>query len=517
MVHGYHPFAEDGGLYIAGIKRVLNPALYPYGAEFVLGHLRFSLFAPFIAALVRWSGMRLETVLLVIYLATTWLTLAAAWMLARRCFDGLRERAGAVALLAAWLTLPIAGTSLMLMDPYVTARSISTPCVLLALVWVLDFLRSVQARAEWRWGRLALAVAALSVAATMHPLMAAYGFGCVLALGATLPERRGARVAAMLGLLGAAIIVAAVLRTVAQPESAAYQGVAMSRYYWFLSQWHWYELIGLAAPLGILAAAAWRDRGRGYHGRTALVQMGLVTGSIATLIAAVFARVALPTHLVARLQPLRIFQQVYIVMILLVGAALARWLGRRPLLWVGVFGVLGAVMWTAERRTFPASAHLELPALFGAEKPINGWIQAFEWIRANTPVNAVFALDSDYITKAGEDAQCFRAIAERSALPDYSKDGGEAAITPSLTAAWAAGERAQSGLSERSDSERLGALASEGVGWVVLERGAVTSFACDYANAAVKVCRLPGVDPTGGVSVSARSQPTAQPMRSVMR
>jgi len=29
------------------------------------------------------------------------------------------------------------------------------------------------------------------------------------------------------------------------------------------------------------------------------------------------------------------------------------------------------------------------------------------------------------------------------------------------------------------------------VTWVVLERGAVTAFLCDYANEAVKVCRLP--------------------------
>ena len=517
VVHGYHPYAEDGGLYIAGIKRVLNPALYPYGTEFVLGHLRFSLFAPAMAALVRLSGMRLETVLLAAYLASTWVTLAAGWMLASRCFSSKRERVGAVALLAVWLPLPIAGTSLMLMDPYVTARSISTPCVLLALVWVLDFLRSVQTGEPWRWMKLTLAMVALCVAAAMHPLMAAYGFGCVLALGATLPERRSLRFAVLLGLCCVAVIVAAVLRTVAQPESAAYHTVAMSRYYWFLSQWHWYELVGLAAPLAILAMAAWRERGRNDNARFALAQMGLVTGSIATMIATVFARVDLPTHMVARLQPLRIFQQVYIVMILFVGAALARWLGRRRLLWAGVFGILAAIMWTAERQTFPASAHLELPSLPGSDAPVNGWVQAFEWIKASTPVNAVFALDADYITKEGEDAQGFRAIAERSALPDYSKDGGEAAITPSLTGPWMAGERAQTRLSERSDTERLTALAPEGVGWIVLERDAATAFACDYANAAVKVCRLPGVEPEGGVSVSLRSQPVSRPMRPAMR
>jgi hypothetical protein len=211
---------------------------------------------------------------------------------------------------------------------------------------------------------------------------------------------------------------------------------------------------------------------------------------------------------VARLQPLRIFQQVYIVMILFVGGTLAGWLGGHRLRWLGAFGALGAVMFAVERQTFPASAHLELPSLSEAAEPSNAWVQAFTWIRSNTPVDAVFALDADYITRPGEDAQSFRAIAERSALPDYSKDGGEAAITPSLTGAWAAGQSAQANLSERSDAERVAALAPEGVGWVVLERRAITSFACDYANAAVKVCRLPGT--ANGVRLSLQSQSALQ-------
>ena len=73
-------------------------------------------------------------------------------------------------------------------------------------------------------------------------------------------------------------------------------------------------------------------------------------------------------------------------------------------------------------------------------------MQAFLWIRGNTPKDALFALDADYINAPGEDAQSFRAIAERSALPDYSKDGGEASIAPDLTAAWSIGQAAQRGL-----------------------------------------------------------------------
>jgi hypothetical protein len=69
-VHGYHPYAEDGGIYLPEIKRLLRPGMYPQGAEFVVGHLRFSIFAPVMAGLVRWSHLRVETVLLLVHMAS---------------------------------------------------------------------------------------------------------------------------------------------------------------------------------------------------------------------------------------------------------------------------------------------------------------------------------------------------------------------------------------------------------------------------------------------------------------
>ncbi len=63
---------------------------------------------------------------------------------------------------------------------------------------------------------------------------------------------------------------------------------------------------------------------------------------------------------------------------------------------------------------------------------------------ANTPKDAMFALDAQYITKPGEDAESFRAIAERSALPDFSKDGGVVTNKPELAVEWLEGQVAQS-------------------------------------------------------------------------
>src|ERR1017187_7589852 len=60
---GYHPHAEDGGLYAAGVKWLLDPALYPHAREFVLEPIRLSLFAPVVAGIVRLSGLGLPAVL----------------------------------------------------------------------------------------------------------------------------------------------------------------------------------------------------------------------------------------------------------------------------------------------------------------------------------------------------------------------------------------------------------------------------------------------------------------------
>ncbi len=495
-VDGYHPYAEDGGLYLAGVKRLLNPALYPRGTAFVLEPMRHSLFAPTVAGVVRLTHMPLPVVLLGLYLASIWLTLFAAWMLASRCWTKRSARAGAVVLLACWLSLPVAGTALLFMDPYATARSISTPAMVLALTGALEMTASSPDRKRsMRRGFLLWAVS-IALAAAMHPLMAAYALGATLMLlAARWPNRTISRCGtAALSL--SALALASCLQAIAKPEPADYIRVAMTRAYWFPAQWRWYELAGLAAPLGILIIFAWgklispaRTRSTQTNAGRALARMAIALGATSWLVAAWFARATDTTHLVARMQPLRAYQIVYLVLVLLLGAKLGEGLLRRSAgRWAATMLLLGGIMFAAQRSVFPHSNHLELPGTVAQ----NQWVRAFLWIRDNTPVDALFALDTDYINAPGEDAQCFRAIAERSALADYSKDGGEASIAPELTGDWTRSQAAQQHLSApfTTDAERLSALRTLGVSWVVLDTGATTRFDCPYSNSAVKVCKL---------------------------
>lgn len=488
-VHGYHPYAEDGGLYATGIKHLLYPALFPHSLPFVEAHLRYSLFAPAIAGAVHLTHSSLEHVLLGFHFLSIWVTLLAVWLLARRCYLSPSAHAGALLLAAAWLTVPVAGTSLILMDPYVTARSISLPCTLLALTALLDLLSPLSPGRRLR--AIALCALSLLLAAAAHPLMAAYAFGNVLLLATLISRRPAVRRWGTLSLCLLAILLAALLQALAAPDTAAYTHVEATRFYWFLSQWHWYEIVGLIAPLLILSCVAFPRTSpltTTQEARQVLARMAVATGVTAAIVALGFAHLSSASYIVARLQPLRTLQTIYMVMILILGATLGRDLLRRHRWrWIVTFLLFGGIFFFVQRNTYPSSAHIEWP---GAS-PRNHWEQAFLWISRNTPVDANFALDANYISLPGEDAQSFRAIAERSALPDYSKDGGEASITPALTAAWTAGQQAQKNLSRETDAARLAALHPYAVNWIVLQQQASTSFACPYRNELVKVCRLP--------------------------
>jgi len=293
-------------------------------------------------------------------------------------------------------------------------------------------------------------------------------------------------------LTAIALASASVIHLLAPAESPAVIAAAHSRYYWFLSQWRWYELCGLAGPLAVFVLLL---RARLSRAADTLCRACIGLGLIAVLIALVFAHDAASTHLIARLQPLRAFLLLYAIMALLFGSALTRRAlqsQRRPiqLLPAATLLCIAAMMFACQRRTFPASPHLELPGLAATNPNNNPWSRAFLWARDNTPVNALFALDADYISLPSEDAQSFRATALRSVLPDFSKDGGEASITPSLAALWQQGVAAQAGLSTEPDAARDSRLLSLGVTWMLLRSSAVTTHACPYDNGTVKLCRL---------------------------
>lgn len=494
LIHGYHPYAEDGGIYLPGILKLLHPELYPTWTGFVTAQTRFSLFAPAVAHIVRLTGMSVTACMFGIYVISVWGTLCSVWLIASRCVRTTEARYGAVAIAALCMTMPAAGTSLLLVDPYVTARSISTPLGLLAIAGTLDVIGDLRKSSLVRIRSTVLAAASLLAALLMHPLMAAYTACCLALLICASFSNRLVRYSLLAGVLLFALLLATLVNLLAPAQPAGYAAVALSRGYWFLNGWHWYEIFGLIAPLPVLWALTRYSTLMTDCGRW-LARMAVWAGLAGIEVSLIFAHQSAHNYFVAMMQPLRIFHTVYLVLILLLGAMLAGYfLERDPVRWTATFLVLGTLMFFVQMQTFPHSSHIELPGRL----PSNDWERGFQWIRDNTPADATFALDAHYIESAGEDAQSFRAIAERSAIPDYTKDGGIAAVDPVLTPAWTRGEAIDVGLANMTDSDRRQRLARTHVRWLALPRSAQTGFTCVYQNAAMKVCEIPDLFPASG-------------------
>src|SRR5437868_11429168 len=169
LIHGYHPFVEDAEIYVPGIKKLLNPALYPYNAEFFASHASRTLFPNLIAWSAWGTHLPLEWVLLLWHFACVFALLVGCWKLGRICFGTTRAAWGSAVFLASMLTIPVAGTSLYIIDQYLNPRSFSTA----AVVWVL---LAVMQR------KFMLAALVCIVTALIHPLMAVSSLALALIL-----------------------------------------------------------------------------------------------------------------------------------------------------------------------------------------------------------------------------------------------------------------------------------------------------------------------------------------------
>src|ERR1039457_1738170 len=86
LVQGYHPGAEDDGVYLAAIKKDLNPALYPYDADFFRMQLQATIFDKLIAASVRLTHLPLGATILLWQFASVFLLLWGCLRISRRVF-----------------------------------------------------------------------------------------------------------------------------------------------------------------------------------------------------------------------------------------------------------------------------------------------------------------------------------------------------------------------------------------------------------------------------------------------
>ena len=161
LVHGYHLGADDAAVYVPAIKMAADPTLYPFDSEFFMSHAHLSVFAGVVGGSAKLTHLPADAVIFLWHVAGVFMLLGAAWHLLSACFESRCARWSGVALLAAVLSIPVTNTALLIMDPNLTPRTLSTPATLFAVACFL--------RKEYKG-----AVAWLLITALVHAQMSLY-------------------------------------------------------------------------------------------------------------------------------------------------------------------------------------------------------------------------------------------------------------------------------------------------------------------------------------------------------
>jgi hypothetical protein len=469
-IHGYHLGVEDAEIYIPAVSKLIHPDLFPYGAEFFQSHERLSLFAPILAWTARLTHLSTDATIFLWYILTLFVTLISCWMLAVVCFSSTRARWTAVLAATVAITMPAANTGLLLMDPYLTARSFSTPLTLFVLTAFLS-------------RRYILAVLLAILTAIIHPQMAVYLALLIAVLWIVEKFATAARQAPATAL---AAMLPIDFRFA--PAQGPYREALYARDFYFLFTWTWYDWLGLIAPLAILGWF-WKAKPRGTTPAFSRLCLGIIPYGLISIVAATIISSSHIFDMFARLQPLRCFHLITFVFLLFLGGVIGEYavkIGR----WVVpvVCLAVACLMFFVERNIYPASPHIEWPWVQTTSNP---WINTMLWVRHNTPGDAVFAVDSRYFKDEGVDAHGFRAISRRSTLADYFKDGGAVAIFPALATEWKQMSDATYGLNHftAADFTRLAHVYP--VTWAVIHGSAPAGMDCPYEQQGYAVCKIP--------------------------
>ncbi len=342
--------------------------------------------------------------------------------------------------------------------------------------------------------RLWVAGVLLAVAFAIHAIMASFGISFCAFL---LWNRRRSLALRSPSAVAVLFLLGWPLGWIFEPASDAWRQAAATRSFYFPTRWEWYEWLGVLGPLVLLfVLRRFLPREDGDRSALPSLVVSLLYYGVFQTAAGLLIMVPSSLERLRPFEPMRYLHLLYLLFFLIAGGLLGSYLlDKKIYRWLLFFVPLSAGMFYAQRQMYPASPHLELPGV--ASK--NAWLQAFAWIRQNTPVDSLFAIGPHYVTLPAEDYHGFRALAERSVLADYEKDGGMAARVPRLAPRWLKEVNAQSGWQnfQAADFQRL--KSEFGVTWVILSRSNVHFAAqnqgeqimtCPYANAQVKVCRL---------------------------
>ncbi len=243
------------------------------------------------------------------------------------------------------LTLPLPGIAINLADQYLHPRTLATVAILAAIVAILD-------RRPWLAGFF------LAIAFSIHAIMASFGISFCVILWWSLRETRQR----------SAVPIAAALVPLGwlfEPASDAWRQAAATRGFYFLTRWHWYEWLGVFAPLALLfAIRQFLQSRRDPNDGSALLPLTSTLIYYGVFQTIVGLAIMLPPGLerLRPFEPMRYLHLLYLLFFLIVGGLLGRYVLQRSFYrWLLLFIPLAAGMFYAQRQMYPASEHLEMP------------------------------------------------------------------------------------------------------------------------------------------------------------
>ncbi len=485
-IHGYHVGVEDQAIYLPGILRTLNPLLFPHDAVLFETQTKHTVITQTVAAFTRFTHLPIEWGLLFFHLFSIFLLLLAMWRLAQRCFARTDAVWAGLAMLTALMLIPIAGTAQYIVDQYMHPRALATALILLP---VADFLPG-QDQHRRRGLLYAFTAICFALAFVLQMQMAVFGLGLLVFLA--LPWERW--ISAMRPAAFLLIPLPTFIRQFFEPGSPAWLEAARTRSQHYLLRWEWYEWLGIIAPMFLFW---WWARVAEKHGETVLGWFCRRLALYGTLVLVLGSVLIIPPAFerLTPFQPMRMFTFIYIYMLLIGGGLLGEFFLRKTVWrWLIVFLPMATGMYCAERALFPASPHVEWPG----QTPRNDWVQAFLWIRTNTPIDAYFTLNPHYFADRGEDTRGFRAWAWRSRMADWEKDGAVASLVPDLAPRWQKEVHARDNWARFTGSDFSRLKQDFGVNWAIVEKppagGKSASppeiLNCPYQNDSLFVCRI---------------------------
>ena len=414
---GYRYGVSDQAFYIPVVTRALHAADFPRDASLIDAEGRLMVLDDILAAVMKTTGVSLETLYLAGYLTSLALIWAGLVLIGTRVY----RSPWATAALAAAFTLRhrIPQTSANSFEPYFHPRMLAFALGTLAVAAVLR-------RRSW------IAVALVALCAVIH-ITTGLWFAVMIGVAVAVLDEQLRRLA-IAGALTVGLVLAwaatlGPLRAANVTMDATWLQAVASKDSLFATQW---PLWAWAANLGLLALLWWAYRSRQRQGVARPEDAALVWGATAlvALFVVTLPWVAAGWSLVVQFQIARIFwlidavATVYLIAVVADTGQYARrtFAVRRPmivaLLLVAIAASRGAYVMLAERPERP---------LFEARIADSPWQDAMLWIQQQ-PRDVHVLADPGHSWKYGTSV---RVSAERdvfleevkdSALAIYSRD-----------------------------------------------------------------------------------------------